>query len=496
MQFPGFCGESYVSQSRLASVARSVNLYPEIIQTETPKAKVVLYPTPGLRLVASLGTLAKGRAVLAHTGRAFAVYGTGFYEVTAAAPGPNGEWLANLTLKGTVLDDGKPASMATNGDSGQELAIASGGRLSIFNLLDGTFTTPVTITNQGNTTTVSMVVYLNGRFVIIDATASIIQFSAIDDGLTWDPTDYVPRVDASDRWRSIAVSSSKELWLMGDRTGSIYYDSGSFPSVLVPRAGLLITDGVVAPRTLVEVNGAMMWLAQSHDGAGAVMRARGYSPEVVSPEPVNYAIRRYKREATITDAVAYTYEEQGHHFYVLNFPTADATWAYDEKTNWWHERGSYNGATGLFDAWGPQYHMYEFSQHLVADHLRGNLYEQSIDLFYDVGQTPLRRLRVAPGLVSEQRRIYYDEFRVYLEKGQVRPAPNTPAIVSLRLSNDGGMTWGSERFRSIGKVGQYAPPYIEWQNLGSATDRVFALHMTDPLPWRLIDAYLTVRMGA
>jgi hypothetical protein len=51
--------------------------------------------------------------------------------------------------------------------------------------------------------------------------------------------------------------------------------------------------------------------------------------------PLEYAIQSY---GNITDAIGYTYQQDGHPFYVLIFPSAEATWVYDVSTQLWHER--------------------------------------------------------------------------------------------------------------------------------------------------------------
>jgi len=61
--------------------------------------------------------------------------------------------------------------------------------------------------------------------------------------------------------------------------------------------------------------------------------------------------------------------------------------------------------------------------------------------------------------------------------------------VSLRLSNDGGKTWGPETQRSAGKTGEYFKR-IRWNRLGQGRKRVFEIVVTDPIPWRVVGAYL------
>jgi len=68
--------------------------------------------------------------------------------------------------------------------------------------------------------------------------------------------------------------------------------------------------------------------------------------------------------------------------------------------------------------------------------------------------------------------------------------PGTDPQVMLRFSNDGGKTWINQPQRSAGKIGEYTKR-IRWNRLGCARRRVFEVSVTDPIPWKLVGAYLT-----
>jgi hypothetical protein len=61
----------------------------------------------------------------------------------------------------------------------------------------------------------------------------------------------------------------------------------------------------------------------------------------------------------------------------------------------------------------------------------------------------------------------------------------------LQWSNDGGYTYGAERWESMGKQGMYKTR-MHWHSLGSARDRVFKLIITDAVRVRLINAQIDV----
>jgi hypothetical protein len=111
------------------------------------------------------------------------------------------------------------------------------------------------------------------------------------------------------------------------------------------------------------------------------------------------------------------------------------------------------------------------------------------DLYTDVGGTEIRRVRRSPAIMDENRRVFYSSLELDLEPGLGTSGQGEDPQVMLRLSNDGGKTWGPEMWRSAGKTGEYSRR-VRWNRLGAGRRRVFETTMTDPVPWRITAAYL------
>ena len=82
MLYPGFVSGSYESQSPFADLERTVNWYPEPIESKSVPWDAALYPCPGFAeyaVVANVNT----RALFAMAGKAFAVIGNTVYQVFA-----------------------------------------------------------------------------------------------------------------------------------------------------------------------------------------------------------------------------------------------------------------------------------------------------------------------------------------------------------------------------------------------------------------------------
>ncbi len=254
---------------------------------------------------------------------------------------------------------------------------------------------------------------------------------------------------------------------------------------------------------LCVLDNAPFWIGGNVNGAGIAWRANGYTPMRIRNYSVETAWAKYPQQCR--DAVGYSYRDQGHTFWVLRFPSANngfgATWVYDTATNMWHERGfwSQKGFTG-YSAHLSTCHCWAYNTHLVGDWNSGNIYAMSIAYLDDNG-TPIRRCRRAPHISTEREWIYFQKLEVQMEVGDGPiPAlldgagnPRGPQVM-LRWSNDGGRTWGNEHWVSAGQVGEYEDR-VRWLRLGRARDRVFEIAVTDPIAWRIVEAYLRATPG-
>lgn len=288
-----------------------------------------------------------------------------------------------------------------------------------------------------------------------------------------DPLGFASAEGNPDNLLSLLVDH-REIWLFGDVSTEVWYDSGNanFPFSFIQ--GAYISHGIAAPFSAQRLDNTTFWLGNDEFGRGIVWRANGYAPVRISNFAMEQAIQRYP---TITDATAWTYQQDGHSFYVLDFPSGDATWVYDAATGTWHERaylGTLTVNDGQFHRGRPNTHTFAFGKHLVGDWETGYLYALSPSVFDD-DTREVKRLRRAPFINSEHKRIFFSQFELDMEVGMGNPgggpAPADPQI-SLRWSDDGGYTWSSYLTVSMGRSGAYRTRVI-WRRLGQARQRVF-----------------------
>lgn len=476
--YPGFIGGSSVAHSEWASGERTVNYYVERMDSATSPFPLALYPSPGMESVAeATSSPGRGSLKLVHQGteRAFCVIGTLFGELSS---------VYGLTVIGAVAVDSHPATLAWNGDGGGQVLVASGDKGYLYDLDSGVFSTV-------RTSATTMVVHLDGYFLALDTNTSTVYRSALLDGTSWDGTEFHQRSIASDPWVAIAVLD-RYLWHFGTETTEVWYNQGSLNDPFVPHPSGLVPYGCIAPFSVQVVSGTLMWLSQTTEGNGAILRTSGFSPEVVSTFAAHIAV---EEETRIEDAIGDVYEDLGHTFYLLTLPTVGRTLCYDATqimqipaSMRWTDRGTWLSEENRFDAWRPLYHLFVFGQHLALDRTTGDVLRLHADLGFDADERPLRRVRRPQGVWSGNRRVFVAEFEVFAEPGLgLATGQGSDPQMALRVSVNGGKTWGAERSRSAGELGNYTAR-MRWHRCGSGRYWVPELVVTDPVPWRLVGA--------
>ncbi len=312
--------------------------------------------------------------------------------------------------------------------------------------------------------------------------------SGLNDPNTWSPLDF--GVKESNPDPVMAVYSAFEiLHVMGSQTTELWQNTGNalFSFQRLPGAGV-IDYGAVNPWCICKMDGTIVWLSIDARGQYIAWQLQGSSPVRIS----NHAIENHWSNFTTAGASCYSYSEGGHTFAVFHFPIPDETWVYDSTLGpaiGWHRRAYWDGSR--FHADRSRYHGFSPDMHVVGDPNEPNLYLQRMQ-FLDDNCTCIRRIRVCPHEVDEKKWVIYDRFRMHMLTGKC-PAGATP-VCSLRLSNDGGLTWGPYLNLSMGTTGQYEK-MVEWYHLGRSRDRVFEFSFCEPIDWVGVEAYIEARPG-
>jgi len=483
--FPTFIGGSYVSQSPIADQEDTVNYYVEAMEVPGASAKTALYPTPGVQTFAT--TMAAGNRGLFTddaSGRTFAAMGASLIEIDAGGV---------VTARGTLAVDSHPATFSTNGPGGGQLLITSGDKAYSYDLATDTL-----IEELASGATMGAVLY--GYGLVFDIATGRVQLSDLFDLTTWDPTQYFERTIGTDPWMAMHVTPYGYIILPGTQTGESWYNSGAFPIPFAPDPSGQFARGIAATFSIQQLGDTAIWLSRGVEGDFTVVRQSGFTPQRVSTHAVELAIAGYNDTARISDAIGQVYGEHGHLFYLLTFFTAKVTWAFDAvvvgKANPWAKRGTWLSEVGRYTYSRPVFHTFAFGQHLMGDPEGAVIYRMDQIYPLDVEARPIRRLRRSPAVIAGMDRLICDTFQLLMEVGVgTGSGQGLNPLVVLRVSRDGGRTWGNEHACPAGKQGQYWAR-VEFRQLGMARNMVFEIVCTDPVAWRISDAYLDVRKCA
>lgn len=473
MSFP-FVGPCYEHRSLTVSAQRLVNLYTENVESPTEETRVILIGTPGKVLFCTLPTLPiRAEWVCQANGRAFSVGGNTLYELFS-----DGTYVSRGTLNSSV-------GVVSIADNGLQMMLVDGTYGYILTLGTNLLQSITDLDFPG----ADMVVFQDGYFIFNSPNTGRFYITALYDGFDINGLDFATAEGAPDNIVGL-VSDHRNIWLAGSSTFQIYFDSGaaSFPFEDIRAA--FIETGCAAKFSLAKLDNSVYWIGKDDKGQGVVYKAQNFSPVRISTHAIEFALQSY---GDISDAIAYTYQEEGHSFYCLSFPTGNATWVYDAATASWHERTYLNN--GLLSRDRAASHMFAFNKHLVGDWENGNIYQSSLNVYTD-NLLPIKRLRTCPHITKDGVRIFYHELQVFLETGMGLDGvqQGTDPVSALRVSRDGGHTFSPERTSPLGKIGQYKAR-CQFNRLGSARDGVFEWSTTEPVKIVITGATLRATAG-
>jgi hypothetical protein len=332
--------------------------------------------------------------------------------------------------------------------------------------------------------------FIDGYFVFNKTGTGQFQITALYN-TTIDGLDFATAEGAPDLLLSVLVDH-RELWLFGETSTEVFFNSGNSDFPFERINGAFIEQGCAAKFSPAKMDNTVYWLTADERGQGTVQRAQGYSPQRVSTHAIEYALGQMPR---IDDAVAYTYQQEGHSFYVLNFPTAQKTWVYDAAVNLWHERAWLDPVSSVLKQDRAICQMAFAGETIVGDWETGNLYVLDLDYFTDNGAL-IPRIRSCPHISSpDYKQQFFASLHVDMQAGVgLTTGQGSDPKAMLQWSTDGGYSWSNELWASIGKIGERRAR-VKWRRLGRSRDRVFRVTITDPVRVAIIGASVHLAEG-
>lgn len=491
------------------------NLYLEMAQSDASAAESFLVKIPGLRRFPSVydaSNLGACRGLFRSTnGRVFSVHSSGFYEV-----GIDG----SKTKLGTINTLEGPVSMAENGAL---LMLVDGGDGWIFEYVKNVLTR-ITDANfpsitDGNPAPTS-VAYIDTYFVVNLPNSNTYYWS--NSYYTWDdvgadiyaqpydpahPQGYWTPLQSGQKsgkpdYINVLINCNNYLWIFGINSVEVHYDTGDTSGQQFRRyQGALLNIGCSAPRSVATYQNSIFFLGTDAAGTLGVFANDGLQPVRISTRGIEQKIQDMTKWS---DCIGYTYAQNGHAFYVMQFPNASKTLVYDTVTNAWHERTKLRKSDGAYVRWDGLFAVSNWDKLIMGDMSTSELYIH--DPYYYQNDSPLssdvnyiRCVKTTPITFVDGKLVRYNWIQVICNQGSGRVVDTAAKVgsdpmVQLAWSNDTGVTWSNERSAPLGKMGEYSKRTI-FPSAGMGRNRVWRVAMTDPVPFLLVKLVINSNVG-
>lgn len=465
------------SESPAVTAQKRINCRVEMRQ-EQDRTNYVVTRRAGLKGWSSTLADAENRGMWAvntlSTPTLFVVQGSSLWAFTYSSA---------VTFIGSLQTSSGNVSMV---DDGVNLMIVDGQFGYYYNMV-----TPagVNIIVDGNFMANPKTVTWQDTYFIVAGAGTVVnqfQFSNGADVTTW-PAVNIGFTESSPNALQAGIADHSVLNLFTDVTAEFWQDSGSpdLPYSKIP--GSAAEFGLAAPFSLAKFDNSVAGLFKSKMGGVIAARMNGFGLAKISDADMDTILSGY---STVADATGFAFMDRGHPMYVINLPTAEASWMYDGKTQIWSELQAPDGSR----FWATKFAAF-LNRLLVSDRTSGNIYELDSNTYADNGDEIPCEL-VSRHIWNDDRFVGISKIQIDVESGTglVSGQGQTP-VLDLRVSKDGGRSFFSVGFSSIGKVGEFTQR-VTWNSLGAARDWVLSLRITDPVKFVLTGASAEITGGS
>lgn len=456
-------GPTYTNRSLSVNAQITRNMYIEVNQ-EGGEA-VSLMPFPGTKLFATTG---------AGVDRGSGIFNNLYYKVT-------GPTLYSITSAGvsTALGGIPGTGQCVLESDGVVLVVTSGGAKPV--TWNGTTLVAGTDVDLPNAATVA---YINRR-VVYDGTGASIAFADLDGALSVNSAN-VTSVDSTPDDVLAVITQDLQVLVFTKTSITPYYNSGAGNPPYDVIQNSVRNVGLKAIHSLARNKDFVYFLGSDL----LIYRVSGLQVQSVTNPAIGQAIAGY---ASPEDAIGLTFTLHGQNFYYITFP-GEESWLFNENVGWTNLSFGVEGSPHLINSYESIY-----SKHLVADRRNGNVYELDFEAFTDNGDVIQRQRDTAAvngrtfGVPGAE--VFMDKLELILETGtSLITGQGSDAQIMMQYSDDNGRSFSSERWESIGVLGDYTIK-VEWFDLGSFYNRIFRFKMSDPIKWTLISLHADVNLG-
>jgi len=456
-------GQTYQHRSRPLSSQRTLNLIPEFNVTGKKESSLTNWPG------------SKSFTLEGGTDRGMHVFNNVAYKVT-------GNTLKKINSDKTVTDIGTilGANRCIFANDGTNMIITTGG--AGYQYVDGTNTlTEITDSDFENGNSVA---FLNSQ-MIFDGNGGRFQVANPGDPDNIESNNFATAESSPDDTIRV-YTFGERLYLFGERTIETWYNSGTGNPPFDRVNGGTMQIGLAAVHSVTESRDFVYFLGSDK----SVYRFSAAQAQSITPVAIAHEFESY---SDVSDAIANMVQIEGQYFYILKFPTAGKTFAFNEASQGWFELST--GADQ--DNYILNSYVEAYGKKLIADN--GNVLELDLDTYTDNGETIIRERVTAPldgsAIGLEGGRVTMSRLQIIMETGTglITGQGSIPQM-TFEASYDGGKSWTNADTVEIGRLGE-SRTKVEWYNMASFLEVCFRIRVSDPVFISIHSASIDISAG-
>lgn len=337
-----------------------------------------------------------------------------------------------------------------------QVAIVDGLNIYIFNTQTSAFSKvpnldfkPIYITFQ------------DGYFIAASGETTQWRLSGPNNGFSW-PADArnIGLLQTKPDTMQAVIGFNRQLFVFGKTVTEIWHDVGNTLFPYQRDNSISINYGVLSPATIAAEFDIVVWLASNQMSGPTLVYSTGGPPKPLATDGIEFLLDRLTNPE---DSSGFLFQEDGHIFYQITFPTDNLSLVYDFSESKFYTLTDTNLNFHIARA-----SVFFNNKNYFISFIDGKLYEFSTEITtYDRQTIP--RIRITKNFrLPTGDRFVVSRVAVNMEQG----ASNQVQVVELSLSKDGGYTYGNAVSKTLNSLGNFKNRLNFW-NLGSANDWVF-----------------------
>lgn len=265
----------------------------------------------------------------------------------------------------------------------------------------------------------------------------------------------------------------RQLFIFGQNVTEVWLDlPRGIPSFPFQRQNSIsIEYGCISQNTIASGFHRLVWLGSNEYSGPTILVSTGGAPQKIATDGIDFELDKLEKPE---DSFGFLFEEGGHIYYQITFPSDNVSYAYD-----FDEQSFFNVTDHNLNAHIARKISFFNNRHLFITDKDGGLYEMSSELFTyketDDTQEPeddgftIPRIRITPPTrFAGSKRFVVNATSLTLEQGY----SNVPLKVDLSVSKDGAQTFGTIWSKDLKGMGD-RPNKLIYRKLGAANDITF-----------------------